>query len=99
MSIKKKIIPIQFEGKEIWVEVSHLGEEEDINDVIPKYEDVEESISRTARLVQKTLAHVDAKKITVEFALELSLKSGKITSFLVEGEGKGILKVTLEWEK
>jgi len=99
MSRKKKIIPIQSEGKEIWVEVSHLGGEEDISDTIPQFEDVEESISRTAKLVQKSLSHVDAKKLTVEFGLELMLKSGKITSFLVEGEGKGSLKVTLEWEK
>ena len=38
---KKKIIPTQFEGKEIWIEVSHLGGEEDISDAIPQFEDVE----------------------------------------------------------
>ena len=37
------------------------------------------------------------KKATVEFGVEVTVKSGKLTALIVEGEGKGNLKITLEW--
>lgn len=38
-------------------------------------------------------------KVTVELAIELAVKSGKLTGLVVEGEGKGALTVTLEWNR
>jgi hypothetical protein len=35
--------------------------------------------------------------VTVELAIELAVKSGKLTGLVVDGEGKGALTVTLEW--
>jgi hypothetical protein len=40
---------------------------------------------------------VQPKKATVEFGVEVTVKSGKLTALIVEGEGKGNLKITLEW--
>jgi len=37
-------------------------------------------------------------KVTVELGVELVVKAGKLTGLIVEGEGKGSLTVTLEWE-
>ena len=37
--------------------------------------------------------------VTVELGLELAVKAGRLTGLLVEGEGKGSLAVTLEWQR
>lgn len=47
--------------------------------------------------IRAALRKAAPHKTTVELSLELAVKSGKLTGLLVEGEGRGALKVTLEW--
>jgi len=47
--------------------------------------------------INATISKVQPKKATVEFGVEVRVKSGKLTALIVEGEGKGNLKITLEW--
>ncbi len=36
-------------------------------------------------------------KASIKFGLEVTLESGKLTTLLVKGSGKGNLEITLEW--
>ena len=54
-------------------------------------------LDRIAQTVQTTLTKVQPKEATIEFGLELTMKEGVLTSFIVKGEGKANLKVTLKW--
>ena len=47
--------------------------------------------------IRAALRKAAPQKTTVELSLELAVKAGKLTGLLVEGEGRGALKVTLEW--
>jgi hypothetical protein len=36
--------------------------------------------------------------VTVSLGLELAVKNGKLSGLIVEGQGKGSLAITLEWQ-
>lgn len=61
------------------------------------FDDVGRTLEGLAEAVKASLVKVAPKKVTVELGVELAVKSGKLTGLLVEGEGSGSLKVTLEW--
>jgi Na+/H+-translocating membrane pyrophosphatase len=48
--------------------------------------------------VKSALAKAAPDKVSVEFGLELAIKSGALTAMLVDGEGSASLRVTLEWQ-
>jgi Na+/H+-translocating membrane pyrophosphatase len=48
--------------------------------------------------VKSALAKSAPDRVSVEFGLELAVKSGALTAMLVAGEGNASLKVTLEWQ-
>jgi hypothetical protein len=50
-----------------------------------------------AQAVRSGLEKAKPSKTTVELGLQLTVKSGKLTSLLVEGQADASLKVTLEW--
>jgi hypothetical protein len=56
-----------------------------------------DAIEGLAGLVNAALASVKPHKVTVEFAIELSYEAGKLTSLLVSGATKGVMKIGLEW--
>ncbi len=57
----------------------------------------ENDIEAVTESIAATISKVQPKKATVEFGVEVRVKSGKLTALIVEGEGKGNLKITLEW--
>ncbi|MET9896167.1 CU044_2847 family protein [Streptomyces sp. NPDC006465] len=59
---------------------------------------VAETLEGVADALRTSLSRARPNKVTVELGVELAIKSGKLTGLLVEGEGKGALNVTLEWE-
>lgn len=61
------------------------------------FQEVGKTLEGLAEAVKSALVKVAPEKVSVELGLELAVKSGKLTGLLVEGEGKGSLKVTLEW--
>lgn len=58
---------------------------------------VRESIEGLAELVTAAVQKVRPTKTTVEFGLDITGKTGKLTGLLVEGSAGGSLKVTLSW--
>ena len=44
------------------------------------------------------LSKAAPSKVSVELAMEFAVKSGTLTALIVDGESKGSLTVTLEWE-
>jgi len=64
-----------------------------------KLEGLGDTIRAIADELQQAWAHVRPDEASVEFGLDLTAKSGKLTGLLVEGEGKASVKVTLTWTK
>lgn len=48
--------------------------------------------------IRSALVKAAPNKVTVQLGIEVAVKSGKLTGLLVEGQGRGSLTVTLEWD-
>jgi hypothetical protein len=59
--------------------------------------DVGETLAGLAEGIRSALEKVAPDTVQVELGIELAVKNGKLTGLVVEGEGKGSLKVTLGW--
>jgi hypothetical protein len=64
-----------------------------------KFDEVADTLEGITEAIKATLAKVTPDRVSVELGIELALKAGKLTALIVEGEGKGALTVTLEWER
>jgi Trypsin-co-occurring domain 1 len=49
--------------------------------------------------VRAGLAKAAPSKVSVELGVELAVKSGKLLGMIVDGESKGSLTITLEWDR
>lgn len=100
MEPRTEIIPVQIDDDvTVMVEATLLGGEEDVAIDIQPFQRVTNAVEAIARSVVQTIEKVKPEKASVEFALEIGVKSGKLTTLLVNGTGKGNLKITLEWAK
>jgi Trypsin-co-occurring domain 1 len=63
-----------------------------------EFADVADAIEGMATALRSSLDKVRPQKVSVELGVELALKSGKLTALFVEGEGRGTLKITMEWD-
>jgi hypothetical protein len=70
------------------VEVSR--DEFDLNDIC-------ETIGHVATAIGSKLEQLKAKRIVVEFGVEIQAEAGHLTALIVKGTGKANLKVTVEW--
>jgi Trypsin-co-occurring domain 1 len=61
------------------------------------FDDVGRTLEGLAGTIRSSLAKAAPDKVTVGLSLELAVKNGKLSGLLVEGEGKGSIAVTLEW--
>lgn len=59
--------------------------------------DLRETVEGVTQSVQGSLQRVRPDQVSVEFGVELALKTGKLTSVLAEGSGKANIKLTLTW--
>ena len=64
-----------------------------------KFDEVAETLEGITDAIRATLATVTPDRVSVELGIELALKAGKLTALIVDGEGRGALTVTLEWER
>jgi hypothetical protein len=62
------------------------------------FDEVAGTLEGLSDSLKTALSKATPDKVTVELGIELALKAGKLTSLIVEGEGKGALTVTLEWQ-
>jgi hypothetical protein len=63
------------------------------------FEGVRATLDALTRSLRCALDDAEPTRARVELGVELVIKSGKLTGLVVEGEGKGSLRVTLEWER
>lgn len=61
------------------------------------FKDVTRTLAGVATAVDAALDKVKPSKVVLEFGLEVGAKNGKVSGLLIEGEGRGSLRVTLEW--
>lgn len=62
------------------------------------FKEVGETLEGIAAAIKSSLEQVAPDNVTVELALELAVKNGRLSGLIVEGGGKGALNVTLEWK-
>lgn len=73
-------------------EVEKVGWTETFN-----LDDVSRSLEGIALAIRSGIAGAKPSKVSVVFGVDLTIKSGKLTSLIVDGESKGSIEVTLEW--
>ena len=61
------------------------------------FEGVRATLNAVTRSLRSALDDAKPTRASVELGVELVIKSGKLTGLVVDGEGKGSLRVTLEW--
>lgn len=95
---RSKIISVKVkENVTVLVEARSLGGEQEVSDKLFDFQSVADAIEAITESIAATINKVQPKKATIEFGVEVTVKSGKLTALIVEGEGKGNLKITLEW--
>ena len=100
MEERLEIIPVKIsEDLTIMVEAKSLGGEEDVSSKLLDFKPVTDAIEAVTASIASTVNKVKPEKATVELSLEIGVKSGKLTTLLVNGTGKGNLKLTLQWGK
>jgi hypothetical protein len=86
-------------GTEFYVEVADTGGPQTVGlDQVLSFEGVRDTVSAVCRELAKAWEAVKPAEATVELALKVVAKSGKLTGMLVEGGGEASLKVTLTWK-
>ena len=74
-------------------------DESDASFKIPSMDGVFNAIQKTANKFSNTLKVLSPDKASIEFNVEVTLKSGKMVAVLFGGETKSGIKVKLEWKK
>lgn len=98
MQGRTQIVPVQInENITVMVEARGLGGEQDVSRQLLDFEGVTDAIEALTGAIATTINKVKPDKATVELGLEIAVKSGKLTALLVEGTGKGNIKITLQW--
>ncbi len=61
------------------------------------FTDVTRTLEGVATAVNAALSKATPSKVVLELGLEVGAKNGKLSGLLIEGEGRGSIRVTLEW--
>lgn len=94
------IVPVDVDGTTILVEaIVHGGEEEIASGIPLSFTGAGVAVKSITKHITSALADAKPKKATVEFGCEFAVESGQLTTLLVNGSGKGSLKIILEWQK
>ena len=84
---------------EFFAEVTETGGAQVVGlDHVLSFEGVRETITAVCTELAKAWEVVKPAEASVELALQLVAKSGKLTGMLVEGGGEASLKITLTWK-
>ncbi len=87
-------------GTEFYVEVADAGGPAAIrSDGVLSFDGVRETVEGIAIELSRAWEKVRPSEASVEFALKLTARSGKLTGLVVEGGGEASLKVTLAWRQ
>ncbi|SRR5579875_417954 len=99
MSVEpREIVPTKLpNGAILHIETPVFEGKEKVGISLHNFDEVTHVLEGIAQSIATTMKKVKPRKATVEFGLEIALKSGQLTTLLVEGSGTSNLKVTLEW--
>lgn len=96
---EKRIIDVSLDNEVIHVQVLDYGGEQDVALTIPNMDDVLKDIMIVAKKLESIKDAITPDEVSVEFGIGMTLKSGRLTSVLVDGEGDASIKVKLTWKK
>jgi hypothetical protein len=86
-------------GQTVWANVAggpaDVGATDAIKDL--PVEELRDTIEGVSQSVVEAVEGAFPDEVSVEFGLELAVKTGKLVSVLAEASGKASLKVTLTW--
>ncbi|MEU1629852.1 CU044_2847 family protein [Streptomyces sp. NPDC020096] len=96
------------DGTEVWARLSvdaladgeEYGDYEDVgalDGVVARVQQLRGLITGVAASVRDAAAQAAPDEVSVEFGVELAVKSGAIVSVLADGESRAALTVTLTW--
>lgn len=90
---------VRADGVEFYAEVADAGGPQPVGlDQVLSFEGVRETVTAVCKELAKAWDAVKPAEASVELALKLVTKAGKLTGMLVEGGGEATLKVTLTWK-
>ena len=93
-----RIIPVKVNNDiTVMVEAKDLGGEQDVSTL--SFQQVTDTIEAVTEAIATSINKVKPDKATVEIGFDITVKSGKLTTLIVEGSGKANLKLTLQWGK
>ncbi len=87
-------------GQVIWARVATEGPADvGTSDVVRKLrlDDLRETVAGVTHSVAKAIENLRPDQVSLEFGIELAVKTGKLTSVLAEGSATGNLKLTMSW--
>ena len=98
MESRTRIIPVKVNDDiTVMVEAKDLGGEQDVSTL--SFQQVTDTIEAVTVAIATSINKVKPDKATVEIGFDITVKSGKLTTLIVEGSGKANLKLTLQWGK
>ncbi len=87
------------DGTEFYAEVEDTGGPQTVGlDDVLSFEGVRSTVSAICGDLAKAWNAAKPSEATVEFALKLAVKGGKLTGLLIDGGGDASLKITLSWK-
>jgi Trypsin-co-occurring domain 1 len=90
---------VRAEGAEFYVELADTAGPQAVGlDQVLSFEGVRETVTAICKELAKAWEVVKPAEASVELALKLVARAGKLTGLLVDGGGEAALKVTLTWK-
>jgi Trypsin-co-occurring domain 1 len=90
---------VRADGVEFYAEIADSGGPQTVGlDEVLSFEGVRDTVSAICKELAKAWAAARPTEASVELALKLVAKSGKLTGMLVEGGGEASLRVRLTWK-
>ena len=96
MESRTRFIPVKVKDDlTVMVEAKDFGGEQDVSTL--SFQQVTDTIEAVTQMIATSIYNVKPDKATVEIGFDISVKSGKLTTVIVEGSSKANLKLTLQW--
>lgn len=90
---------VRVEGAEFYVQLAEAAGPQPVGlDQVMSFEGVRETVTAVCGELAKAWEVVKPAEASVELALKVVARAGKLTGMLIDGGGEAALKVTLTWK-
>ncbi len=90
---------VRADGVEFFAEIAETGGPQAVGlDQVLSFDGVRDTVTAVCKELAKAWETVKPTEASVELALKLVARNGKLTGLLVEGGGEASLKITLIWK-